>query len=251
MTLLHAAVRAHQPHIARFLLHAGADPLARDTCGRSALHELFGPPPADEPSWWPQSPAQHDLSGRVRRAVISEWLGVCPEGPLPRMRCARHGVRGLCALQQLLLLEDACGRAPITDMCAGCGAQYATCLKLPCGAPRGPQHETTSLHTAALHAQALTPKCVCGGLVWRVAVEQSLRVCALIAPDALRAPSRPGGVLGLLRCSRAGPLRPEAASEADPAASTALTAAALLADLPADVRALICQKSCIAIGLRP
>ncbi len=110
------------------------------------------------------------------------------------------------AMRQLLLLEDCDGRAPIHDMCRSCGEQYWRCLGLlgsaegaggaepppcVCGGRCGEAREGRTVGSGGwgdgLYMPPHNLECVCGGVVWKAAVEQSLRVCSVVAPDAVRA----------------------------------------------------------------
>lgn len=102
------------------------------------------------------------------------------------------------------------------------------------GTQGGPSVQNESDRAAVLGTE--NSECRCGGNVWSCAVEQSLKVCAVVAPDALRASRRPG-VLGVPQCGQKGP---EGASG---------ETAVVFSDLPKEVRVLICQRSCIASGL--
>ena len=191
-----------------------------------------------------------------------------------KRRPSMHGY--MLRMRSLVLLEDRMGCAPIDSLCAECGNRYRSMVgmhssnggagdlprqlsdvagedagragRLP-GATAACIREIESIGGSGGHPgtqggapqtldactdapDSSTLQCSCGGIVWRCAVEQSLRVCALIAPDALRASARPGEVLGVPKCVRSG-------SDGAP----------MLADLPKEVRVLICQRSCIATGL--
>lgn len=223
----------------------------------------------------------------LRLPLVALWLGQEPQDSTAQGQ--RGGTGGSTAskrqptmhgymlrMRSLVLLEDMMGRAPIDSLCAVCGNRYRSMVgmhssnggagdlprqlsdvagedagragRLP-GATAACIGAIESIGGSGGHPGTLgggpqtldactdapdssTLQCSCGGIVWRCAVEQSLRVCALIAPDALRASTRPGEVLGVPKCVRSG-------SDGAP----------MLADLPKEVRVLICQRSCIATGL--
>lgn len=225
------------------------------------------------------------MSGDYVHSSVAVWIGQGPEDSESEDGDTNEGSAGIQeqhsvhdymrCMRSLVLLEDRWGQAPMDSLCKACGRRYRTGINMHGGnhgtgqqsrqIAGGPE-DTTELADRCLDSSAaclgtiasivgnvqklriregavrkeecteslggVNLQCSCGGIVWSCAVEQSLKVCALIAPDALRASRRPGGVLGVPICAHLGS-----------------NGGAMLADLPKEVRVLICQRSCIATGL--
>lgn len=190
--------------------------------------------------------------GSLNRSNLAVWLGeVEAQGQNGNMQPDDSGAlqrRGVCdyllCMQALVLLEDALGLAPI-DSCGACGMRYRVGLGML--SDEGGGDADRVVKRADVHADGLesgwqrgtvstsgSSCCTCGGILFRCAVEQSLKVCALLVPDALRTSG--GGVLGIPCCTQK-----RSVGTGEPVV--------LFSDLPKEVRVMICQRSCVASGL--
>ena len=118
-------------------------------------------------------------------------------------------------------LLDAQGRSPLRR-CPACHRQAVALQRRP-------------LATPSLPTLSRSPQCCCRGHLLRAALDQDLCVHVLLVPELLRCPSRPGGTLGALL---AGVERDAGGADWDAQDVT-------LADVPLDVRIMICQLTCI------
>ena len=275
-TLLHIACAHRRLDAVRFLLLRGADPLARTAAGATPLHLLRLDVcrdqserrcVANDASAWLQQPIPLALLAHEPPEFTMHPCAQ-PRGGGATHRCAARELGGAslrgATLRGALLVGDATGATPMPGLCQGCDHRFRRAIG-HAGTPESAGSEAA----APMHARedcGGTPgtapglreedppsaedrisqdgvACMCFGVVWEVAKAESLRRCMLLVPEGLRAPSRPGGRLGALRCRSVA--RPGA--EGDPVREVpehmeaSVCEEVLLSDLPLDVRVMICE----------